>query len=122
VTPYRIASSLQAIAYLGLMSSLLLNPPQPVDGKATVADTVAGTSLWIPAITFAAFWVLVTAVRWPYHVYLGHTFLVVVVLCYGVANFGTSVINDTGWQIASLCLALAAGHVIAIKRRPVDHG
>lgn len=119
MTGYRIASAVQAGCYLALAESIWDRPSQALPGQTTVFDLVARSGLWALMFAVAALLMLIGCVTRPQWIHLGHTFLFVVVLSFGVASLGTSVLNSTGWSTAALCGALAAGHVIAIRRRPL---
>ena len=118
MTGYRILSAVQGVAYLALALSILLVPPATAPGHQSPVTTFAGTGLWTVFFLIGALFLLTTALLHPQSTYLGHTALFVIVISFGVANAGTSIVNHSGWIVASLCSALAAGHLIANRQRP----
>jgi hypothetical protein len=123
VPGYRIPSAAMGVAYIGLAASIIERPPAPPVGRnLTVFDGLAPSSVWAYVFTAAAVVLIAASAAWPKAMLAGHTFLLAITPAYGFANLGVSVINRVGWQIAALCAALTAAHVLAILRRPLEAG
>jgi hypothetical protein len=119
MTGYRILSAVQAVAYGALVASIVARVPRPLPGDVTVFQLAGPSWLWIIFFALGALWLMTLSIAKPSFLYTGHMFLIVVVVAYGVANLYTSLTNSIGWLVASLCAALAAGHGIAVRRRPL---
>jgi hypothetical protein len=114
---YRTLSAVQAVLYGLLVTSILIRPPKPIADKPTMFELVATNVWWASAFGLIAAALLTAAVLLPDRLSQAHALLLPILFGYGFANFGTSLLNGTGWQVGSLALALAAGHGHAVLPR-----